>query len=129
MTTNERLDEIESRLNNIEARFNNMDTRFNNLDPHLNNIENRLTNPQLNNPDAITQLKQQLDRIESELRRAAIRDVGIAWFTFMAVGAGFVGGGAMDILKNWPSILGGVVMMIIGYCGIHFRWFPPRRRE
>ncbi len=128
MTTNERLDEIQSRLNNIEAHFNNMDARFNNLDSHLNNIENRLTNPQLNNPDAITQLKQQLDRIEGELRRAAIRDAGIAWLTFMAVGAGFVGAGAMDILNNWPPILFGVVMIIIGYCGIHFRWFL-RRRE
>jgi tetrahydromethanopterin S-methyltransferase subunit G len=62
MTTNERLDEIQSRLNNIEARFNNMDTRLNNLDSHLNDVENRLTavNPQL---------RQQLDRIEQGGRR------------------------------------------------------------
>lgn len=102
-----------------------MDTRFNNLDSRLSNIEDRLTNP-LNKPDAITQLKQQLDRIIGMLERAAIRDTAIVWFSFMAVGAGFVGGSAMDMPKNWPPILVGAVMMIIGYCGIHFRWFTRR---
>jgi hypothetical protein len=62
MTTDERLDEIQSRLNNIEVRFNNMDTRLNNLDSHLNDVENRLTGV---NP----QLRQQLDRIEHGGRR------------------------------------------------------------
>lgn len=128
MTTNERLDEIQSRLSNIEARFNNMDTRFNNLDSHLNNIENRLTNSQLNNPDAITQLRNQLDRIEGKLERADIRDIQFAWLTFAAVGAGFVGVGAVDILHNWPALLVGMVTIIIGYCGVRFRWFT-RRRE
>jgi tetrahydromethanopterin S-methyltransferase subunit G len=126
MTTNGRLDEIQSRLNNIEARFNNMDTRFNNLDSHLNNIENHLTNPQLNNPDVFTQLKQQLERIEGKLESAYIRDVQFAWLTFAAVGAGFVGVGAVDILHNWPALLVGVVTIIIGYCGVRFRLFTRR---
>ena len=126
MTTNERLDEIQSRLSNIEARFNNMDTRFKNLDSHLDNIENRLTNPQLNNPDAITQFRNQLDGIEGKLERTAIRDIQFAWLTFATVGAGFVGVGAVDILHNWPALLVGMVTIIIGYCGVRFRWFTRR---
>jgi hypothetical protein len=133
MTTNERFDEIQSQLNNIETRFNNMDARFNNLDSHLNDIENRLTNSQLNNPDAITQLNQQLDRIEGELRRAAIRDIKTAWYAFMIVGAGWVGGGLvagavkMDNLSFAALLVfAGLIMVIIGFCKV---WWLSRRRE
>jgi hypothetical protein len=135
MTTNERLDEIQFRLSNIEARFNNMDTRFNNFDSYLNNIENRLINPQLNNPDIITQLGQQLDGIKGELERAAVRDIKTAWYAFMIAGAGFFGAGAgagAAQVHNLPFLVGlvfaGLIMIIIGYCGIHFRWLV-RRRE
>jgi hypothetical protein len=136
MTTNERFDEIQSQLNNIETRFNNMDARFNNLDSHLNNIENRLTDPQLNNPDTITQLGQQLDGIKSELKRAAIRDIQIVWLTaFIAVGAGWFGAGLVagaikmdNLLIALASVFAGLIMMIIGLCGIKFRCFT-RRRE
>jgi uncharacterized protein YdcH (DUF465 family) len=128
MTTNERLDEIQSRLSNIEARFNNMDTRFNNLDSHLNDIENRLTNPQLNNPDTITQLGQQPDRIKDERRRPDITDIQMAWLTLMSVGAGWVGGGLvagavkMDNLSFAALLVfAGLIMVIIGYCGVRFR--------
>jgi len=140
MTTNERLDEIQSRLSNIEARFNNMDTRFNNLDSHLNNIEDRLTNSQLNNPDAITQLKQQLDGIEGEFRRAEIRDIRSAWLTFTVAGFGLVSAAFVTAafvfygVTHGPYMLGaivaalaGLVVMIIGYCGAKFLWWFPHR--
>jgi uncharacterized protein YdcH (DUF465 family) len=136
MTTNERFDEIQSQLNNIETRFNNMDARFNNLDSHLNDIENRLTNSQLNNPDAITQLGQQPDRIKDERRRPDITDIQMAWLTLMSVGAGWVGGGLiagavkMDNLSFAALLVfAGLIIMIIGYCGAKRLWWFKRRCE
>ena len=133
MTTNERLDEIQSRLNDIEARFNNIDTRFNNLDSHLNNIENRLINPQSNNPDAIPQLGQQPDRIKDERRRPDITAKQMAWLSFMSVGAAWVGGGLvagavkMDNLSFAALLVfAGLIMVIIGSCKV---WWLSRRRE
>lgn len=125
MTTNEHTDEIQSRLNNIEVRFNNIDTRFNNLDSHLSNIENSLTPSQLNNPDTITQLRQQLGRIEDELKKAVRRDIQAAWLALAVVGAGFVGSSAKDLQIPWPGNLQailvvslGLIMATIGYCKV-----------
>jgi len=135
MTTNERLDEIQSRLNNIEARFNNMDTRFNNLDSHLNNIENRLTTVSAQKEPA----KQD---IMNELKRAEIRDIRSVWLTLTVAGFGVVSAAFVSAAFVFNGVThggympggivaasAGLVVMIIGYCGANRLWWFKRRCE